>query len=202
MFNLISKHPVTKKVHYFILLTLLFLASCKRDSLGGVHICHYEKKTNTWQTITVNKDKIQKHLEHGDPVGGGCEEYTYVADTVFEQFLYDLRYDDIIDKHIFTSNIDSITYLNIEGRPGHKIKSLGGIEAFKNLQVLNCKENDLVAIDLSKNANLRELYCYDNKITKIDLSKNPNLEVLFCGSNKLSGLDVSRNINLSLRLIK
>ncbi|MDH5413322.1 MAG: leucine-rich repeat domain-containing protein [Flavobacteriaceae bacterium] len=174
----------------------MILFSCNRNTAGGVDICHYDKKTGMWQTITVNKNKVQKHLDHGDPVGGGCEEYTFVEDAIFEEFLFDLGYDENIDNLILTSNIDSITHLNIEGRPDQKIKNLVGIGAFKNLQVLNCRGNDLVALDLSKNTNLRELYCYDNKITKLDLSNNINLEILFCGSNKLSDLTVSKNANL------
>lgn len=196
MFKLISKHPVSKKVYFFIFFILLFLSSCRRDSLGSVDICHYDNKTDTWQTITVNKGKVQKHLDHGDRVGGGCEEYTYVTDTVFEQLLFDLSYDDMIDNHILISNIDSITYLNIEGRPNQRIKTLDGIEAFKNLQVLSCSGNSIEQLDLSQNIALTELYCYDNKITDLNISKNIKLEILFCGSNELDGIDVRNNVNL------
>ena len=189
-------HHVTTKFKYFFFLILLFLLACKSDDRGGVDICHYDKGTDTWQTITINNDKVQNHLDHGDPVGGGCDEYTFLDDDIFEKALLELGYDENIDNHILISTIDSITQLNIEGRPDQKIKSLRGIEAFKNLQVLYCKDNDLEELDLSKNTNLRELYCYDNKINKLDLSQNINLEVLFCGSNKLSELILNKNTNL------
>ena len=196
MLHLNALYSLTIKFGYFFLLILLLFSACKSDNSGGVDICHYDKGSDKWQTKTIDSAKVQKHLEHGDLMGGGCEQYTYVEDEIFEKILFDLGYDENIDNHILTSNIDSIILLNIEGRPDQKIKSLHGIEAFKNLQVLYCKDNDLEELDLSKNTNLRELYCYDNKITKLDLSNNINLEILFCGSNKLSDLNLSKNTKL------
>lgn len=196
MLHLDARYSLMIKFGYFFLLILLLFSACKSDNSGGVDICHYDKGSDKWQTKTIDSAKVQKHLEHGDLMGGGCEQYTYVEDEIFEKILFDLGYDENIDNHILTSNIDSIIHLNIEGRPDQKIKSLHGIEAFKNLQILYCKDNDLEELDLSKNTNLSELYCYDNKITTLDLSENINLEILFCGSNNLSGLDVSKNIDL------
>lgn len=196
MFNVISKRLITKKIHYFIFLILYFSSSCNEKNSGKVDICHYDKKTDKWQTITVNKNKIHKHLEHGDPVEGGCEEYTYVVDTVFEKLLFELNYDSALDNHVLISNVDSITHLNIEGRPNQKVRSLVGIEAFKRLKILSCRGNRIKQLDLRKNIALTELYCYENDISNLDISKNINLEILFCGANKLTSIDVSKNIKL------
>ena len=70
MLHLDARYSLMIKFGYFFLLILLLFSACKSDNSGGVDICHYDKKTDTWQTITVNKDKVQKHLDHGDPVGG------------------------------------------------------------------------------------------------------------------------------------
>jgi len=187
---------LTFKWGIFFFIILLFLLACNSNNRRGVDICHFNKKTGTWQKKNIDSVKIKKHFDHGDFLADECEQYTYIEDAMFEQFLYDLKYDDAIDNRIINSKIDSVTRLNINGKRYQKIKNINGIEAFKNLQVLSCENNDLEELDLSKNVNLRELYCYNNKITKLNFSQNINLEILFCGSNKLSDLNVSENINL------
>ena len=67
---------------------------------------------------------------------------------------------------------------------------------FKNLEYLDCHDNRLKNIDVSKNVNLTELYCFSNPLTTIDVSKNINLRFLDCRENQLTTLDVSNNVNL------
>ena len=42
----------------------------------------------------------------------GC--LTYVPDNNFEQYLIDNGYDNFLDDYVFTSSIDTITYLNVK----------------------------------------------------------------------------------------
>ena len=80
------------------------------------------------------------------------------------------------------------------------IKSLKGIEYFTALTKLDCYDNQLTALDVSKNTKLTELVCYKNQLTALDVSKNTALTKFFCSENQLTALDVSKNtalINLS-----
>jgi len=76
------------------------------------------------------------------------------------------------------------------------IEDLTGIEAFVNLTVLDCGDNNLTTLDLSQNTALLELYCYDNQIESLDLSANTALQVLDCRNNQILNLDVSSNTEL------
>ena len=78
------------------------------------------------------------------------------------------------------------------------IKDLTGIEAFISLRILNCGNNQLSALDLSKNKSLVKLSCEDNQLKSLDISKNTALTYLKCLDNQLSSLDVSVNINLTV----
>ena len=79
------------------------------------------------------------------------------------------------------------------------IKSLEGVGFFTALETLNCWDNELTGLDLSKNTKLTSLSCSENELTALDVSKNKKLEELDCESDsllsymKLTKLDVSQN---------
>ena len=79
---------------------------------------------------------------------------------------------------------------------GQHIANLKGIEFFPNLETLDCHDNKLTSLDVSKNPELKELKCYNNKLTSLDVSKNEKLETLYCSKNQLTSLDVSKNTAL------
>lgn len=101
----------------------------------------------------------------------------------------DLNKDGIIQ----LEEIESVELLNVSSQ---NIKSLKGIEYFKNLKRLDCYKNELSNLDISKNKNLEVLYCYDNLLTKLDVSKNEKLQKFGCRGNKLTTLDLSKNKQL------
>ena len=72
-----------------------------------------------------------------------------------------------------------------------KIKSLAGIEFFVKVTKLNCSDNELESLDLSKNVELRELNCSNNFIKTLELSSNTELRKLNCSYNPISHIDVS-----------
>ena len=78
------------------------------------------------------------------------------------------------------------------------IKSLEGVRFFTALETLKCWDNELTALDVSKNTKLTRLSCWKNKLTALDVSKNTELTRLYCGSNKLTALDVSKNTKLEM----
>ena len=76
------------------------------------------------------------------------------------------------------------------------IADLTGIEYFTNLIVLDCGQNQLKEVDVSRNTALYTLLCYSNQLTKLDLSQNPRLCILNCYDNQLESLDLSSNPQL------
>ena len=58
-------------------------------------------------------------------------------------------------------------------------------------------DNQITAIDISKNENLRGLITYMNEIDTLDVSNQTNLEELDCSYCELDALDVSHNTKLT-----
>lgn len=68
----------------------------------------------------------------------------------------------------------------------------------KALTYLDCSNNILTSLDVSYNTNLKYLYCNSNYLTSLDLSNNTALYSLICSNNKLTSLDLSNNTELYL----
>lgn len=82
------------------------------------------------------------------------------------------------------------------------ISDMTGIEAFSNLEFLDCSNNDsLYSLDLSGNLNLTKLNCDNNHLTELNISQNTLLEELNCSENNLINIDLSNNPNLNYLLI-
>jgi len=85
-----------------------------------------------------------------------------------------------------------ITYAHCySGSSIHIITIIG--ETIKHLQ---CPENQLTGLDVSKNPTLEELNCSNNKLANLDISNNPELWRLSCSYNQLTSLDVRNNRKL------
>lgn len=80
---------------------------------------------------------------------------------------------------------------------GMGIKDLTGIEFFPKLEDLDCSENQLTQLDVSKNPMLKRLVCYENKLTSLDVSGNTSLTELHCYTNQLTSLNLGENANLN-----
>ena len=65
-----------------------------------------------------------------------------------------------------------------------------------NIAELSCGNNQLTALDVSRNTTLTSLNCWGNQITSLDVSGNKLLERLYCFQNQLTNLDVSENKSL------
>lgn len=139
---------------------------------------------------------------------------TYVPDNNFEQALIDFGLDTTLDDYVQTSDITSVTDLNLYDKG---ITDLTGIEDFSSLSNLDisnnsltnlnlsqntallylfCGECNLSSIDVSSNINLQELSIFNNSVTEIDLSSNSALIAIDLDSNALTDIDVSQNTNL------
>lgn len=77
------------------------------------------------------------------------------------------------------------------------ISDLTGIEAFTNLTILYCAQNQLTSLDVSNNTNLLELGCANNQLTSLNVSNCSVLYDLHCPYNQLTSIDLSTNTSLS-----
>lgn len=118
---------------------------------------------------------------------------THFPDDHFIAYV-ELRCDKDGDGTLSQAELDGVTELYVAYA---NIKDLTGIELFPNLEKLDCKNNNLTRLDVSKNTKLTKLYCEFNQLTGLDLSKNTALTKLDCALNPLTSLDVSNNTALT-----
>ena len=111
---------------------------------------------------------------------------TNFPDDNFRSYLLAQSYGS--DGVLSESEITGITAIDVSFK---SINNLKGIECFRALTKLQCRDNQLTSLDVSKNTALKELYCYSNQLTSLDVSKNTALTDLECYLNQLTSLDVS-----------
>ncbi|WP_298222649.1 leucine-rich repeat domain-containing protein [Flavobacterium sp.] len=71
------------------------------------------------------------------------------------------------------------------------IANLTGIEAFTNLTVLRCNNNNLSSFSVNGLTSLTYLDCSYNQLTTLNLVNFPNLKFLYCSNNLLTALDIT-----------
>ena len=117
---------------------------------------------------------------------------TNFPDANFRSYLLSKEYGS--DGVITDAEIAEITYIEVKEM---NIANLKGIEFFTALAGLSCSNNQLTALDLSKNSALVYLQCSNNQLTSLDITKNTVLTGLYCSNNQLTALDVSNNTDLT-----
>ena len=136
-------------------------------------------------------DKGQKMITSGS---GVPVDAAHFPDPTFR--LYAADFDTDGNRLLSDAELAAATELYCSG---DAISSLQGLEYFTSLQLLECYENNLTSLDLSKNAALTHLECGTNKLKTLDLSGTPNLDNLYCGDNKnLTVLDLRAAPKLAL----
>lgn len=93
------------------------------------------------------------------------------------------------------SEIGNVTNIYVKGKG---IRTMKGVEFFTALTSLTIWNNEVEAIDLSKNTQLTYLDCDNNNLRTLDVSKLTKLEKLWCTYNQLTELDLTKNTALSL----
>ena len=81
----------------------------------------------------------------------------------------------------------------VDGSSTSYVLTAQTVKIIGNCTSLDCLENGITSIDLSKNSDLTALDCRFNKLTTLDLSNNSELTELNCSSNELTVLDLSKN---------
>jgi Leucine-rich repeat (LRR) protein len=130
--------------------------------------------------------------------------YTAIPDFNFETKLIQLGLDSgTPDGKILTSNINTLTSLDVSLTPQQRstgfgvIQSLEGIQDFVALKTLLCYNNILNNLNLYNNLELTYLNCSSNSIRSLDFSRNTKLEYLDCSNNFVSLLDIDSSLNLT-----
>lgn len=97
----------------------------------------------------------------GTSFNTNCNQYTAIPDPAFESKLIALGFDtDGKNGLVLNSNIAALTSLNVSNS---SITNLSGIEGFVSLKDLNCSNNLLENLDLSKNTAINSLNTTGNK---------------------------------------
>ena len=162
--------------------SLLFLENeCKKnaDKINGVNV---SPRIVDIRTLTV----INRIDDNGEDV---CSK---IEDNSFRSFCLN-SFDKNKDGRVSLMEASEVKTIKV---PGKGIHSLAGIENFENLTSLDCNDNHLTQLDVSKNTKLKMLSCNENQLTQLDVSKNTSLEDFGCSHNQLSFLDVSKNAAL------
>ncbi len=115
-------------------------------------------------------------------------------DANFRAIVTGSAIDTTDDDVLSDSEIQAVASLDVSSQ---SISNLKGIEHFTALTGLNCSNNQLTSLDVSKNTALITLFCNTNQLTSLDVSKNTALTFLDCGINQLTSLDVSNNTALT-----
>jgi len=118
---------------------------------------------------------------------------TNFPDASFRNFVKTKFDVDPSDGKLSESEIKAAKTVNCRSA---NIKDLTGIEYFTALEYLNCSDNELETLNLSRNPKLVYLYCYENQLTGIRLNENVNLKQVFCSDNRLTSLDLKGSTNL------
>ena len=127
------------------------------------------------------------------PVSSGLAiDETNFPDANFRSYVL-ASFDSNGDEKLDDEEIANVKYIYA---PSKTISNLKGIEYFTELLELNCDNNQLTSLDVSKNTKLVKLICSKNALTSLNTSYNPLLKKLDIYSNKITSIDVSQNTEL------
>lgn len=120
-------------------------------------------------------------------LSGTFAQKTYVPDDIFEQYLINQGWDDVLDDSVLTANISTRTSVDVSYKG---INDLTGIQDFISLQILHCEDNNLTELNIYPLTKLRQLYCWKNNLTELNLVNNTALELLVCYQNSIKTLSL------------
>lgn len=141
---------------------------------------------------------------------------TKIADPVFKDWILKNMNSFDIDKDGKLSEKEAGAVKNINLNSSY-LKTLQGIEYFTGIEYLDCANNELKSLDLSRNTKLAFLdcrfnqleelnikqnlalthvYCNNNRLKVLHVENKEGLQYLQCGNNQIKSLDVSSSISL------
>ncbi|MEG0788726.1 MAG: leucine-rich repeat domain-containing protein [Alistipes sp.] len=135
-------------------------------------------------------------LAEGDQDQDNKHIYIHFQDPHFEAYCLS-QFDLNEDGHVSRYEAQRAVQMDCAGL---KIASLSGIGEFINLRSLDCGNNLLEDLDVTRSRGLETLICTQNRLTVLRVESLRVLKVLQCGGNKLERLDLRGDVSLSLLL--
>ncbi|MDZ7648431.1 MAG: hypothetical protein U5K54_15285 [Cytophagales bacterium] len=113
-----------------------------------------------------------------------------IPDQNFKQRVIALGFDTNGDNEIQITEAQQVTILNVDNLG---IVNMEGISSFINLEELNCYNNKLSSLDVSKLKKLKSLYAFNNRIENLNINGLTELGYLYIQDNFfIHSLDVSK----------
>lgn len=158
------------------------------------------EKVESEEVVEKVESELEEELEAAPmmlevvaPVSSGLAiDETNFPDVNFRNYVL-ASFDSNGDEKLDDEEIANVKYIFASSKT---ISSLKGIEYFTELTELDCGNNQLTSLDVSKNTKLVKLICAKNALTSLNTSQNPLLKKLDIYSNKLTSIDVSQNTEL------
>ncbi|MEG1301708.1 MAG: hypothetical protein RSC93_13470, partial [Erysipelotrichaceae bacterium] len=123
---------------------------------------------------------------------------TNFPDAEFRAYVRKFDTDVPADNKLSETELGNVLTISVNRKTGTKISSLKGIEYFTKITALECNENLLTSLDVSKNTLLTKLYCGGNQLTSLDVSKNTALNTFNCSpQNRTLTYDKNKGYLLS-----
>ena len=170
-----------------------FVNSLPTVTSGYIMVFNDETSTGNEMTtvqVAAAKAKGWRVLMYGGSDYKGVSvvsiDETNFPDENFRDYLLAQSYG--ADGYLTDDEIEAVEEMPVYGK---EIASLKGIEYFTALTYLSCSNNQLTALDVSKNTDLTCLQCDGNKLTALDVTKNTALTELHCYDNQLATLNVA-----------
>ncbi|MEW7290886.1 leucine-rich repeat domain-containing protein [Aquimarina sp. 2304DJ70-9] len=107
---------------------------------------------------------------------------------------HDPKIDEDDNGEITLEEARNVTHLYLQRK---NISNLSGIQYFTNLTYLDCYNNQITTLNVSKNAVLKYFYCHNNQLTALDVSENTRLKHLNCSMNNIRTLNLHKNTGLT-----
>ena len=112
---------------------------------------------------------------------------TNFPDQAFRAFIKD-NYLGLGEDTLKDEDLKNIQDMECSGKG---IRSLKGIRFFIALEILDCSDNDLIALDLSGNPELKTVDCSGNDLLTLTLTSTSQLTTVLCQGNEIGWLDLS-----------
>ena len=154
------------------------------DSYNEDFVGEDEALVETQDSFILDEESVVEtaNLAEGIPI-----DATHFPDPVFRNYIMN-EFDDG-DGYLSENERNRVWSIEVKNKG---ISSLAGIEYFGNLESLNCFNNQLTSLDVSKCTELHQLYCDANQLTSLNVSGCTALDGLICSFNQLTSLDVSK----------
>ena len=158
------------------------------SSVGSATLHVPETSVETYKATTPWNEFNRFDAIDIEPVGEGIViNVINFPDDNFRNWILSQKYGQ--DGLLTDDEIANVTNINVAN---NNIQILKGIEFFTALTSLDCSNNQIYYLDVSKNTALTSLVCNNNLLNTLILPDNATLSILNCNKNHLTYLDLSK----------